>query len=387
MFSDYVDELRETLSSDFFFSANGKTWLTKTSLAYLLTLFFLYFTNVRITWATRLFSLTKTASRWGWHYLSSLEWLHIPWKPNLKWIQSAQSRLLSLNRPNRRSKWPSTCIVALFLFLTLNHTASHQRAWAHRSDLNVSHCKLGTTGPCVWAGCADGCLFRSSSGRWTARLMQMMMMIHTFLIFKAPLFSSFLGAIEICVETHKRFKPNPSPSLFPFPINDFYTVHTKKHVYSKWWCHTLIMNSWLSPDEALFCWWMETLPRSWLLVLVHSQALSGFQQGGVEAGTTPSIHFWWLALKIKVPFASWTEENLLFCRCRELVSTGVEGWNSCFMLPFFSWLKHTLHLLISNLPPTIFNVYCGFQTWNRNKGACLRVFGCVWGVCFCLLRK
>lgn len=57
--------------------------------------------------------------------------------------------------------------------------------------------------------------------------------------------------------------------------------------------------------------WMETLPGSWLLVLVHSQALSGFQQGGVGAGTTPSIHFWWLALKIKVLFASWSEVEVV----------------------------------------------------------------------------
>lgn len=161
-----------------------------------------------------------------------LWWIHIPWKSNLKWIQSVQWRLRSHNRPNRRLKCPLTCITARFYFFTLNHTASYQRAWARRSDLNVSHCQLGTTGPCVWAGCADGSLFRSSSSRCTARLMEMMM-IHTFLIFKAPLFSLFLDTVEICVKAHKRFKPNLSPSPFRFSINDFtlYTPIKKKKTF------------------------------------------------------------------------------------------------------------------------------------------------------------
>lgn len=71
MFSDYVNKLRKTLSSEFFLSVNGRTSLTKPTIMMVTSLFThplafqksFRLTSVRITWATRLFSLTKTASR------------------------------------------------------------------------------------------------------------------------------------------------------------------------------------------------------------------------------------------------------------------------------------------------------------------------------------
>lgn len=81
----------------------------------------------------------------------------------------------------------------------------------------------------IWWDCADGCPFRSSSGRPTASLMQMLM-IHIFLIFKAPLFYFCLGNRR---NWCGNFTPNRFSSSFTFPINDFAQTHHKKTHFFK----------------------------------------------------------------------------------------------------------------------------------------------------------
>lgn len=121
-------------------------------------------------------------------------------------------------------------------------TQSHCVSSGICSDSSVSHCKLGTAVLCgAWRACADGCLFTSSSGGCAARLMQMLV-IHFFLIFKAPLFYFCLGySREYWCGNSQTVQTNSAPFFF-ISNQWFYTDTPKKekkrnHIYSKWWCH------------------------------------------------------------------------------------------------------------------------------------------------------
>lgn len=137
--SDDANKLRETLCFPpfFFFSANGRTSPTQINCNEDEFLIFLPFSFSKLLQMSEsLEPQLKQCPVWLW--------LHIPWKPNQKWGSSAQWRLISHNRPNRPSKFPLACIIALIFFLP--HTESHCVSSASVSTSQWLECKSLQTG-------------------------------------------------------------------------------------------------------------------------------------------------------------------------------------------------------------------------------------------------
>lgn len=132
-----------------FFSANGRTSPTQINCNEDEFLIFLPFSFSKVLQMSESlepqdpFLQLKQCPVWL-YYISSPEWLHIPWKPNQKWGSSAQWRLISHNRPNRPSKFPLTCIIALIFFLP--YTESHCVSSASVSTSQWLECKSLQTG-------------------------------------------------------------------------------------------------------------------------------------------------------------------------------------------------------------------------------------------------